>query len=107
MRAVAFGAFTGTHRGVPYSASQNLLAQITMTGETYCSLLIHDHSRKIAPVGIMAGETLPSCKRHMVRTAGNFFHEVTVTVCAERRDRRFQKFPLCGRMRVMAQITSG
>jgi hypothetical protein len=29
---------------VPDTAALHLLAQITMTGDTYCGLLVHDHS---------------------------------------------------------------
>ena len=40
----------------------------------------------------------------MAHAAGDFFHDISVAVCAERRDPCLQEFRLRGTMRVMARI---
>jgi len=51
-----------------------------MTGEAELVLLLNDHPRYVAAVGVMAIETHPSGKGHMIDPSCSLFlHEVSVT----------------------------
>ena len=83
MRAVAFCALCIQNWLVLALGSFYAFLKVGMAGETEGALFVQSHSFDVAPVGIMACETLPFCKRIMVRAARLRLHQVLVALGAQ------------------------
>ena len=83
VRAVAFCALRFYNRFMVALGSFYAFLKVGMAGETEGALFVQSHSFDVAPVGIMACETLPFCKRIMVRAARLGLHQVLVTLGAQ------------------------
>lgn len=105
MRTVAFGAITGDNRLVFTLAGFQRCCQIPMTGKAQFFLFIAEHSRNVAPVGIMTGKAHSTLEGFVVSATGFQFHEIVMAFCAESRSLGLQQFFLIAAVGVMASIT--
>ena len=80
--AVAIGTFSDENRLMLGLPSPDPFFKLRVTGKAQGSLLIHNHSFNIAPMGIVACQTFPFCKRVVVGATRLCFHEVSMALGA-------------------------
>ncbi len=105
--AVALRTFIGENRFMLTFPLFYLFAQVLMAGKAEGTLFFDYDTFDIGPMGIVACQTLPFCKRIMIRPSRNFLHEVAVTLSTYFRCRRLEKILFTCPMRNVACITVG